>query len=104
MGKVSVNSVDCIAFANPTNPNPALLTFSSNELVLTAANGDQVFATYAGTFTIERAVSTINGGYQITGGTGRFSQATGNGIVQGSENIGDVPAKGEVQLTGTIAY
>jgi len=105
MGKISVSSTDCINFADPTNPNPAFLAFSSTEpLVITAANGDQVRVTYAGTFTIEDGVGTINGGYQIVGGTGRFSKATGKGVLQGSENIGVVPAQGEIQITGTISY
>ena len=104
MGKVTMNSTDCIAFANPLKPDPTSLAFSSNQLVITAANGDQIFATYIGTFTIEGAVGAINGGYQIAGGTGRFSQATGQGLVQGLENIGVMPARGEVQLTGTITY
>jgi hypothetical protein len=105
MGKVSVSSTDCINFADPTNPSPAFLAFSSTQpLVITAANGDQVRVTYAGTFTIEDGVGTINGGYQIVGGTGRFSNATGAGVLQGSENISVVPAQGEIQITGTISY
>jgi hypothetical protein len=106
MGKVTLASVDCIN-PDPNNPdplNPVFFSFSSNQLVLTAANGDQIFATYAGTFTIAVAVGVINGGYHITGGTGRFSKARGTGIVQGIENLSVSPFQGQVQLTGTITY
>ena len=70
LGHVTLVSHDCI---NPINQTE--FSFSSTQLVLTAANGDQVFATYSGTFTIQGPVGAIAGGYQIVGGTGRFSHA-----------------------------
>ena len=78
------------------------LSFSSKQLVLTVANGDQIFATYSGTLTIEGTFGVITGGYQIVGGTGTFSQATGAGTVEGVEDLST--GKGQVQLTGTISY
>ena len=102
MGAVSVVSVDCV---NPVDLlNPTVFGFSSNQFVLTAASGEQIFATYAGIFTIDGAVAAINGGYEITGGSGRFLNAKGRGIVQGLENLSVFPAQGEVQLTGDITY
>jgi hypothetical protein len=95
-GKPLVSS-DCI---NPISETA--FSFSSNQLVLTAANGDQVFAMYSGILTIEGTVGVITGGYQIVGGTGSFSQATGAGTVQGVEDIST--GKGQIQLTGTISY
>jgi hypothetical protein len=97
LGKVTVVSRDCI---NPISETE--FAFSSNQLVITAANGDQIFATYTGTLTFEGTVGVITGGYQFVGGTGRFSQATGAGAVQGVEDI--ITGKGNVQLTGTISY
>ena len=96
-GKVTLVSHDCI---NPISETK--FSFFSNQLVLTVANGDQVFATYSGILTTEGAVGVITGGYLIVGGTGGFSQATGAGIVQGVEDMST--GKGQVQLTGTISY
>ena len=99
MGKVTLTSTDCITFISQT-----AFIFFSNQVVLTAANGDQIFATYSGKFEIEGGVGTITGTYTVLGGTGRFSQATGAGTVQGLENVTSAPFKGQVQLTGTILY
>jgi hypothetical protein len=97
LGKVALTSQDCI---NPISQ--ASFSFASEQLVLTAANGDQVFATYSGVLTIEDGVGEITGGYQVIGGTGRFSQATGAGSVLGVEDLST--GKGQVQLNGTISY
>ena len=97
LGKVTLVSRDCI---NPISQTA--FSFSSNQLVLTVANGDQVFATYSGTLTTEGTVGVITGGYQIIGGTGSFSQATGAGTVQGVEDLST--GIGQVQLTGSISY
>jgi hypothetical protein len=102
LGKVTLISRDCII---PMNPELTAFSFFSNRLILTAANGDQIFATYSGTLIGQGGVGAISGGYQIIGGTGRFLNATGAGTVQGIENItGTPPFKGQVQLTGTISY
>jgi hypothetical protein len=97
LGKVALVSSDCI---NPISKTA--FSFSSNQLVLNVANGDQIFATYSGILTTEGTVGVITGGYQIVGGTGRFSQATGAGTVEGVEDLST--GEGEVQLTGTISY
>jgi hypothetical protein len=100
MGKVALVSRDCVIPLSET-----AFSFASTQLVLTAANGDKIFATYSGTLTVEGDIGTISGGYQITGGTGRFVGANGAGTVQGLENVsGPPPFKGHVQLNGSIAY
>jgi hypothetical protein len=96
LGKVTVISQDCITLIPPS------FSFASDQLLLTAANGDQVFAAYSGFLTSEGTVGVITGGYQIVGGTGRFSQATGAGSVHGVEDL--ITGKGQVQLNGTISY
>lgn len=50
-------------------------TFGDAELVITAANGDQLFATYDGVMTGE---TTFAETLIITGGTGRFVGASGS--------------------------
>ena len=97
LGKVTLVSRDCV---NPISATA--FSFFSNALVLTVANGDQVFAAYGGTLTTEGTVGVIAGGYQIVGGTGKFSHATGAGTVQGMEDMST--GKGQVQLFGTISY
>jgi hypothetical protein len=99
LGKVTLVSSDCI---NPISETT--FSFVSNQVVLTGANGDQVFAAYNGNLTIEGAAGTITGGFQIVGGTGRYVQATGAGTVQGVEDLSAGIGKGEVQLIGTISY
>ena len=49
--------------------------------VLTAANGDELHLTYQGTFSIlaSNGYPHVEIDYLITGGTGRFSQASGGG-------------------------
>ena len=102
LGKVTLISRDCVI---PMNPEFTAFSFFSDRLVLTAANGDQIFATYSGTLISEGGVGAISGGYQIIGGTGRFVNAIGAGTVQGIENMsGTPPFKGQVQLNGTISY
>ena len=98
LGKVTLASHDCINLITP----PTAFAFSSDQLILTAANGEQIFATYSGGFKIEGAVGVISGAYQIVGGTGKFSEASGAGTVQGVEDMST--GKGQVQITGTISY
>jgi hypothetical protein len=99
LGKVRLHAVDCI---NPIDPTFTAFTFASRELVLTAANGDQIFATSMGTLTFTGQAGLITGSFEITGGTGRFANATGLGSLEGAEDR--VSGQGHVELTGTISY
>lgn len=100
-GKITIASVDCI---NPMDPTFTVFSFASDQLVMTAANGDKIFATYGGTFTLQGQFGIISGGYIIIGGTGRFAQATGAGSVNGQEDLTTGVGKGQVQLLGTISF
>jgi hypothetical protein len=99
MGNVTVTSTDCV---NPTDTTGTTLAFGSKTVVITAANGDEIFAEYGGTFTIQGEVGAIIGGYHIIGGTGRFSGASGDGALQGVEDV--ITKKGQIQLNGTLIY
>ena len=101
MGAVSLMATDCIT------PNLPSFAFSNGKLTITAANGDELRASYSGTFvplpnSIPFTLYTISGTFTVTGGTGRFSNATGSGYLHGSENI--VTRQGQLDATGTISY
>jgi hypothetical protein len=58
------------------------------QATITAANGDEIFIAYSGT-----GVPTANGfndtfSYTITGGTGRFSGASGSGVITSTDEPG----------------
>jgi len=97
LGRVAVRSMDCV------QPRGATFTFSSLQVVLTAANGDQIFVNYLGT--LNTLTGAIQGTYTIADGTGRFDHATGGGTMVGSEDISGFPrAAGQLELKGTISY
>ena len=69
-GKTSVVCQHCIGNGLVTN----------GEAELTAANGDKLFATYEGSYTIlTTGMMGLTAEMTITGGTGRFEGATGYG-------------------------
>jgi hypothetical protein len=97
LGKLTVASTDCI---NPIGPTA--FAFSSEHVVLRLANGNEIFARYFGTLTQEDSIGVIAGGFEITGGTGRYLGATGAGSVKGVEDM--TTGKGQIQLVGTISF
>ena len=109
LGRTTTTSNDCI---NPVSAyDPGSFAFASmgsgaSGLVFTAANGDQVFATYSGTLTAQPSgPHKVAGQFVITGGTGRVAGATGGGTLSGYEDISQVvTGRGEVELVGTIRY
>jgi hypothetical protein len=85
--------------------------FTDGMFTLTATNGDQLFGTYAGQLnatetTAEDSIYVLeHTTFVITGGTGRFAGAQGDGVITGTEKIipgifQDVP--GSFTLTGRI--
>ena len=71
--------------------------------MLTASNGDHLWATYAGILSAE---GRITGSYVIYGGTGRFAHAVGTGVLGGFEAIDLTTGAGNGQITlrGVLAY
>jgi len=111
-GFVDVDDVDCV-------------TIESVDSVLTAANGDTVEMSITGTqcFFDENGdaidatgsfcsagdahTSTVDGTYDITGGDGRFTDATGSGTTHSDANhCNDQPNTDtfESTISGTIEY
>ena len=111
LGVVSASSQDCInpngAF-DPGAPASNSFAFVSQPapMRIIASNGDQLFMTYSGQLTarVDRP-HRIRGHFVITGGTGRYAQATGGGILTGRQDISQVVSgRGEVVAEGAISY
>jgi hypothetical protein len=69
----------------------------SGTVVFTAANGDQLAASFTGNFT---SPTTATGTYTFTGGTGRFSDATGTASFQAATD----GLHFTIAFQGTIGY
>ena len=103
IGTFTVSSTDCVRSANPIGFYPPF-NFSSSVLTLTAANGDQIVATYAGTADLQPSgLIRLSGSYTFTRGTGQFMGVKGSGTLLGVEDISVFPAKGYVTFAGSIS-
>jgi hypothetical protein len=68
----------------------------------TAANGDMLWGTYYGHMPLDPAgYLDIQGHWSITGGTGRFQQATGEGLASGIQYF---DGAGDMYCIGWIEY
>jgi len=75
---------------------------AEGSVVFTAANGDQLLAKIKGEPIPGTTVPTVGGAYTFTGGTGRFSDASG-----GADFVGVIASDGihiTVAFEGTIQY
>jgi len=104
VGKYTIVNSHCV--------DPISGALSDGEFVKTAANGDRIYGTYTGGSTAiqppPRAVFRITGTIEFTGGTGRFSGATGTATMNGSlrADFSDpsfVPADVELVMIGSIS-
>jgi hypothetical protein len=109
--KATLGASDCVTIFG----NGAVLDFKSGKFVLTSAStGESIFAEYSGSFVFKEPLSTtkmsytMSGGqFRITGGTGKYKNASGSGTLSGSA-ITDVnpaiPAQGQFEAKGLITY
>jgi len=75
------------------------------EIVITAADGDQVSGSYQTLAHLDFGAGQVRalGSFQITGGTGRFVNATGQGIISAVGSL--APPSGVLgQMSGVIGY
>jgi len=108
LGRVSVVQSHCTRFDFLAAP-PQDATFADGLMVVTAANGDQLWIEYAGSFlfypgaTPEVGVSRISySSVAIVGGTGRFKGASGTMV---GSAVDDFPLGANIAvLRGTIVY
>ena len=77
----------------------------TGEIVITAANGDQLFASYETLAQLDFGANQVRarGEFQITGGTGRFADATGQGTI-GAEGSLSPPFELVGSMSGRISY
>jgi hypothetical protein len=77
---------------------------ASNTTVYTAANGDQLFATWSGSSTFDPTTFNVvfSGPETYTGGTGRFAQASGSAFISGTASLS--ANTGEFTSEGTLSY
>lgn len=68
--------------------------FTAKKMVFTAANGDLLYADAVGTFV------TLSGTYTITGGTGRFINASGSAVF----SVTPIPGGFALAFDGKINY
>lgn len=66
-----------------------------------AASGDQIFTTNAGQAVITFPIAAIVETHTITGGTGRFAQASGSLVLERSLNLQTLASS--ASITGTIS-
>ena len=100
LGSVTLSLTETLDFAM----SPGVIVVRGGRMVMVAANGDELHWTYEGTGSLPDADgnTVITGSFVITGGTGRFTDATGGGTIQGS--VDTVTSVVSVTYRGTITY
>lgn len=93
VGDYAYSSTECVDFGDSTY---------KGDFVIAAANGDTIEGTYAGTFQIVGSNIEYEQENAVTGGTGRFADATGSFHVSGVASLlADLSA--EQELEGAIS-
>ena len=104
LGAVTVQATDCFV---PDATTPGSFNFYTRPLTfvtLSTANG-QLFGSYAGTATgAPYPIESISASLKISGGTGRYANASGSANIEGVENIGTMPAVGVLVISGRLSY
>jgi|GEM_PF-1044956 len=115
LGKIAFVATDCVI------PNNGMFAFNNGQLTVTVANGDQLFISYSGTFGALQFgspsewpslnIDPVQSTFTVTGGTGKFANATGAGSLSGQLKVNPnpldpnaTPSPGQLHLDGTISY
>jgi len=106
MGKTKVVILDELLYPDdPDDPdnyfNPGYPWTATADVILTAANGDELRFNYASSFMMGYPIDVVGHGL-ITGGTGRFSDASGEMTYKG--HWPSATENGKVTFTGKIKY
>ena len=100
LGLMTWESEEVVDFCADEDPNTAAV---EGQLVLTAANGDEIFGVYHTLATVnpDLALITFAGTYDFTGGSGRFENVTGTGTLAGQGSLLP-PFEASAALAGTL--
>jgi hypothetical protein len=103
LGRTSAVAIQTNSLAGPPDGNVLFVT-AVNETTYKSANGDLLFATFAGSGEIDLATGNVefDGIETFTGGTGRFVNAEGTAGVEGLASI--FTNVGFFTANGTLAY
>jgi hypothetical protein len=98
LGKVTWSSTEVVNFC--VDPEDPTLAAVSGQMVIIAANGDHLTLSYSTTVRADFSAGTLtaSGTFTITGGTGRFADATGGGTLTATGSL--VPP---FEIAGTLA-
>ena len=98
----TVAATDCVAAVSPL-----LFVFRKGRLVFTRTGGDKLNAEYSGALlpTVMPGVYAVEGNYVLSGGTGRYAEASGFGELRGTlTTLSATQAQAQYQLSGKIAF
>ena len=100
LGRVTLTSTEILDLT----ASPGRLTVRDGQMVMVAANGDELHWRYSGGGPLPDANgdSPITGTFVITGGTGRFADASGGGTVEGMASV--VTNIASLSYRGSITY
>jgi len=100
LGRVGVSVTETLDVTSPTG----VIALRDGRMIMVAANGDELRWNYSGTGTPPDASGDVmlSGTFLITGGTGRFSSATGEGSFEGVGSV--VTGKASISYTGIISF
>ena len=87
LGRTSAVANQTVTFAGQSGGSAMLLVH--NTTTYTAANGDQLLATFRGTATLDLATGEVayTGVELFNGGSGRFANATGSAQLDGTASV-----------------
>ena len=96
LGRTTAINEQTLTFTGPTT------AISANTTTYTAANGDQLFASWTGTGVIEGPLFIFSGPEVYAGGTGRFVGASGSSFISGAGSF--VTNTAQFTMSGTLTY
>jgi hypothetical protein len=103
LGRTTAVAIQTNSLAGPPIGNVAIVT-AVNESTYKAANGDLLYASFAGSGEIDLATGNVafDGIETFSGGTGRFVSATGTAAIEGMASI--FTNVGFFNADGTLEY
>jgi len=99
LGKVTLSTTELLDFT----AGDGTAAIRNGLMVMVAANGNKLYWSYSGSLSAPDGNQVmLHGTFVITGGTGRFEDATGGGTFTGTASLD--PAIAALSYAGTIDY